>query len=239
LLRRIVRDADRIFYVSAWYEPQLTRATALPPAKGRPLPNIVGNVTSTITPRVPGTSIVMAANLDIYQKKGLDRLIPAFGRVAAQLPGVTLEIFGGGTAAATAAVLKLIADSGARDRVVLHGRVPNSQFLDVLPTALALVMPSHNETFGMVYTEALFAGVPILYSTGTGIDGYLNGLDVGIGVDPIDDQAIAAALLSLVNDNAKFRERIALHCGTIFERFDPERQVALYQADVERALGAH
>lgn len=236
LLRRVTNDADRILYVSAWYERHLVRATGISAAKGRPLPNIVGNAASVINPLTPGYSIVVAANLDIYRKKGLDRLIPAFGRVAAQLPGVRLEIFGGGSTAARSAVEKLVADNGISDRVVLHGRVPNSTFLAALPTALALAMPSHNETFGMVYTEALFAGVPILYSKSTGIDGYLDGLDVGVGVDPGDDQAIAAALVMLVNDNAKFRTAIAQHCGTIFEQFDPERQVSLYAADVEQAM---
>ena len=236
LLRRIVRDADRIFYVSAWYAPQLAKATGLSPGKSRPLPNIVSNAAAVITPRPPGNSIVAAANLDIYRKKGLDRLIPAFGRVAGQIPGVQLEIFGGGTATAQAAVGKLVADSGVGDRVVLHGRVANRDFLAALPTALALAMPSHNETFGMVFTEALFAGVPVLFSKSTGIDGYLDGLDVGVGVDPGDDQAIAAALLALVNDNAKFRGQIARQCGTIFERFDPERQVSLYVADVEQVI---
>jgi glycosyltransferase involved in cell wall biosynthesis len=236
LLRHVVGDADRIFYVSAWYARQLAKATGISAEKGRPLPNIVGNVTSMIKPLAPGKSIVVAANLDIYKKKGLDRLIPAFGRVAGQLPGVKLEIFGGGSASARSAVEKLVANSGISDRVVLHGQVPNSTFLAALPTALALAMPSHNETFGMVYTEALFAGVPVLYSKSTGIDGYLDGLDVGFGVDPTDDQAIAAALVTLVNDNTKFREQIAQHCGTIFERFDPERQVSLYAADVEQAM---
>jgi glycosyltransferase involved in cell wall biosynthesis len=235
LLRRIVQDAERVFYVSAWYEPFLTKATGLDPAKGRPLPNIVSNVVPVIRPRAPGGSIVIAANLDIYRKKGLDRLVPAFGRVAAQLPGIRLEIFGGGSDQARAEVEKLAADSGVP--VVLHGRVPNSEFLAALPKALALAMPSHNETFGMVYTEALFAGVPVLYSRCTGIDGYLDGLNVGIGVDPTDEQAIAAALLTLVNDNARFREQIAMQSGTIFERFDPARQVSLYEADVRQAIG--
>jgi glycosyltransferase involved in cell wall biosynthesis len=236
LLRRIAHGADRLLYVSAWYEPHLTAATGSPPEKGRSLPNMVGNVTREITPRAPGKSIVVAANLDIYRKKGLDRLIPAFGRVAAQLPGVTLEIFGGGTATAKAAVKRLITDSGVGDRVVLHGQVPNSQFLAALPSALALAMPSHNETFGMVFAEALFAGVPVLFSQMTGIDGYLDDLHVGIRVNPTDDHAIAVALVSLVNDNAKFREQIARHSGTIFERFDPGHQVALYVADVEHAM---
>jgi glycosyltransferase involved in cell wall biosynthesis len=239
LLRRMVRDATRILYVSAWYQAALTTATgAAATDKGRLLPNIVNNVSRRIVPRPPGRSIVIAANLDIYQKKGLDRLIPAFARVADQLPGVTLDVYGGGTATAHAAVAALAASKGVGNRVILHGRVPNASFLAALPSALALAMPSHNETFGMVYTEALFAGVPVLFSTGTGIDGYLDSLEVGIGVDPTDEKAIADGLLRLVNDNARFRQGIAAASGTLFERFDPEQQISLYADDVRRCLAA-
>jgi glycosyltransferase involved in cell wall biosynthesis len=238
LLTRIVAHATRIFYVSAWYEPLLRAATGVDPAKTRPLPNIVANVTRVITPRSAGDAIVVAANLDIYRKKGLDRLIPAFGRIADQIPAVTLEIYGGGTDDVIPHIRALISNAGLEGRVVLHGRVPNAVFLAALPRALALALPSHNETFGMVYTEALFAGVPVLFSKATGIDGYLTGLDIGVGVDPTDEKAIADGLLRLVNDNAALRQRISAASGTIFERFDPERQVALYVDDVARALPA-
>jgi glycosyltransferase involved in cell wall biosynthesis len=236
LMTRIVAHAARIFYVSAWYEPLLRAATGVEAGKGRPLPNIVANVTPVIKPQSPGTALVIAANLDIYRKKGLDRLIPAFGRVAAQMPNVALEIYGGGADDVLAEIRALIANARLDGRVTLHGKVPNATFLASLPQALALVMPSHNETFGMVYTEALFAGVPVLFSKATGIDGYLDGLDVGVGVNPNDENAIAAGLLRLVNDNAAFRRRIADASGTIFERLDPDRQIALYVDDVARAL---
>jgi glycosyltransferase involved in cell wall biosynthesis len=238
LMTRIVAHAARIFYVSAWYAPHLRDATGIDGAKGRPLPNIVANVKRVITPQAPGTSIVVAANLDIYRKKGLDRLIPAFGRIADQIPTVTLEIYGGGTDDAISDVRALIAATGLTNRVVLRGRVPNADFLANLPRSIALAMPSHNETFGMVYTEALFAGVPVLFSKATGIDGYLDGLDIGVGVDPTDEQAIADGLLRLVNETDAFRQRIAAASGTIFERFDPERQIALYVDDVAHALPA-
>jgi glycosyltransferase involved in cell wall biosynthesis len=238
LMTRIVAHAARIFYVSAWYAPHLRDATGVNNAKARPLPNIVANVRRVITPQAPGSGIIVAANLDIYRKKGLDRLIPAFARIADQIPTVNLEIYGGGTDAALSDIRTLIASVGLSDRVVLHGRVPNSEFLANLPRALALAMPSHNETFGMVYTEALFAGVPVLFSKATGIDGYLDGLDVGVGVDPTDENAIAAGLLRLVNETDAFRQRIVAASGTIFERFDPELQIALYVDDVTQALAA-
>ncbi|MFX7731798.1 glycosyltransferase, partial [Acinetobacter baumannii] len=80
--------------------------------------------------------------------------------------------------------------------------------LDDFAQVLALAMPSHNETFGMVFPEALFAGAPILYSRATGIDGYLDGLDVGVAVDPGNVDAIARGLVRLVEDNAHYRQNI-------------------------------
>jgi glycosyltransferase involved in cell wall biosynthesis len=241
LMTRIVADAAKIYYVSAWYEPALTAATGLEPGKSRPLPNIVNNSAARIDPRPPKPVIVTAANFDIYRKKGIDRLIPAFALAASSIPGVSLEIYGGGKASSEQAVRGLIhqaerAHPEAAGRIVLKGRVPNAAFLAALPHSLAMALPSHNETFGMVYTEALFAGIPVLYSLGTGIDGYLRGLDVGVGVDPTNTDAIAAALVTLVRDNSTYRATIAAASGTLFERFDPDTQISLYVDDVKQLI---
>jgi len=65
----------------------------------------------------------------------------------------------------------------------------------------------------MVYIEALFAGVPILYSKGTGIDGFLDGLEVGIaGVDPDDTQDIGRALVALVEHNGQLSRGHCCRC---------------------------
>ncbi len=238
LLRQILQDAHRIYYVSAWFAPDIERLAGPQPAKSRPLPNIVANTRRDIAPRPPRPVIVTAANLDIHQKKGIDRLIAAFAQAASRLPGVSLEIVGGGTPEATAKVAQLIAATGLADRIRLRGALKNDAFLAELPTALGLALPSRNETFGMVYTEALFAGVPILYGRDTGIDGHLAGLDVGVAVTPGDTAAIADGLVALVARNAEMRAAIAAAGPELFRRFDPDRQIALYMADVAAGLDA-
>src|SRR5699024_474986 len=53
-------------------------------------------------------------------------------------------------------------------------------------------MTSYNETFGLVYTEALSQGVPILLTKGEGVDGYFEKEDVSETVkDPYDVKEIA------------------------------------------------
>ena len=99
-----------------------------------------------------------------------------------------------------------------------------------------LLVPSAAETFGMVYPEALFAGTPILHTLGSGIDGYLDGLDVGVAVRPGNVDDIAAGLVRLVEDNAAFRAAIAAASPVLYERLAPERTLARYRAAVAEVV---
>ncbi len=232
---RLLRDAHRIYYVSAWFRSQLERLDADLGNKARLLPNIVANTQIQITPRAPAQRIMAVANLDIYRKKGIDRLIAGFAAAAAQLPGVTLDIVGAGRRENVEALQRLIEVSGHRASIRLRGPLANAALLAELPTALAFALPSRNETFGMVYTEALFAGVPILYSRGTGVDGHLDGLDIGVAVAPDDTEAIAAALIELARHNDRFRANIAAGAKELYRRFDASAQVAMYMDDLAAA----
>lgn len=232
LMRRIASDAARIYYVSAWYREDLERLTGADRSRSRLLPNAVANCTASIEPREPEPAIVTVANLDIWRKKGVNRLIEAFARFAADMPGVRLDIVGPGGPGSIEAVQAMIDRTGLADRIRLIGQMRNCELIARLPSYMALALPSRNETFGMVYAEALFAGVPILYSRHTGIDGYLDGLDVGIGVDPNDIAGIGHGLVRLVRENKRLRSSIVSASGELCHRLCPMRHAALYQADI-------
>lgn len=236
LIRRIAVDAHRVYYVSAWFREELERLAPTVKTKARALPNIVANTRQAIVALPPDDRIVTVANLDIYRKKGIDRLIAAFAIAARKLPATRLDIIGGGRPENVAQVQALIDATGLGHRIGLLGPVPNSALLAQLPRALALALPSRNETFGMVYTEALFAGVPILFSRDTGIDGHLDGLDVGVAVPFGNVEAIADGLVRLTQLNGRFRDAIEAAAPELFNRFDRDRQIALYMSDVAAAI---
>lgn len=238
LLARIARDAARIYAVSAWFTPALARMTGIEAGKARPLPNVVANTSARIEPRPATRGLVTILNLSIWRKKGLDRLLAALARLTPTHPRLTLDIIGTGSAAAEAAITALIARHGLSGRARLVGGLDNATLLARLPDYLAMALPSHNETFGMVYTEALFAGVPILHGRGTGIDGHLDGLAVGVAVatGSIDD--IARGLRALVDDNDAYRAAIAAAAGELAGRFDPRRLHAMVEADIRAAIAA-
>lgn len=235
LFRKMARDATRVFYVSAWYKSGFERYTGIDPAKTDLLPNIVFNTRREIEARAPEPRLVIAMTLAAIDKKGLPELLAAFASVKSKLEGVSLEIIGDGPPGTKERVHALIAENRLQDRVVVRGALTHEALLDELPSALALVMPSHNETFGMAFVEALFAGTPILYGSGTGIDGYLDGLDVGVAVKPGDTDAIARGLVRLVQDNGRFRRNISQDAAILFERLDPDLTLARYRAAVAAA----
>ena len=236
LMRRIVTGTASIFYVSAWYAPALEKYTGVDPARTHLLPNIVDEIRSRAEPSRMSTSFLTVLNLNIWKKKGLAGLLPAFAQAAARRPSLQLAIIGSGTAQSIAEVRGLIERLGLQDRVSLEGALPNAAVRERMSEAMALVLPSHNETFGMVYLEALFAGVPILYSRGTGIDGFLDGLDVGVAVDPDNVNEIFRALTDLAQGNARYRANVAASVEELSNRFGRERVLARYAKAVRAAL---
>lgn len=232
LFRRIARDAARVFTVSAWYRHGFVGYTGINADKLVPLPNIVFNGRPVIATRPPQPVIVMPMSLLYIDKKGLPELLAAFASVAPCLAGVRLEIIGDGPPQAVARVHALIEHNGLTGRAVLRPFMPHQELLDYLGEALAMVLPSHQETFGMVYAEALFAGTPILHCTGSGIDGYLDGLGVAVAVPPGDVAAIAAGLVRLFEDNAAYRAAIASASRVLWDRLGPDNVVARYRAAV-------
>lgn len=237
LFRRMARDAHRIFHISAWFQGDFARHTGVDPAKTRLLPNIVFNAQMPIPSVAPEPRIVIAMTLAAIDKKGLPELLAAFASVRDQIPGVTFEIIGEGPPGTAERVGDLIARNRLEGCAMLRRQMAHEDLLREFPRVLALAMPSHNETFGMVFVEALFSGVPILYGAGTGIDGYLDGLDLGVAVEPGNAAAIAAGLVKLVRENADYRRRIREAAESLVSRFDPDRVVGMYRREVSAVTG--
>ncbi|WGF88298.1 glycosyltransferase family 4 protein [Marinivivus vitaminiproducens] len=233
LLRRILDRSERLYYVSAWFRPILEKRFPVYAAKALMLPNFAPVVACPPFDPHRRRRLITILRLDAYRKKGLDRLLPALAIALRAAPDLTLDIVGDGGAKAKAEIGRLIARHGLEGRAVLVGRRSHDAILAEMPAFAAMCLPSHNETFGMVYVEAMLTGTPILYTLGTGIDGFMEGIEGGIGVDARSVDAIADAIVRLVADQGRYRRWLTDHHDLIQQRFDGTTQIAAYN----RSLG--
>ncbi len=77
-------------------------------------------------------------------------------------------------------------------------------------------MPSRQEGFGLVYLEAMAAGLPCLASTCDAAGEVVVDGETGLLVDPADQAAIVAAITRLLGDQA-FREKLGRQGRKRFE----------------------
>ena len=93
-------------------------------------------------------------------------------------------------------------------RIRLVGPVERRELSGRLNGYAGYVMPSRRETYGMAYVEALFAGLPLLYSKDRGVDGMVP-QDIGYACDPNSPEDVAAGMISLIGDEAKYKAAVA------------------------------
>lgn len=239
LLRKVARGAYRLYFVSAWFRDEFHRYVPGQEARERLFPNIVRNIQPVIAPQPPSDRFVCIAQLDTWKRKGLAWLFEAFAQALKQQPDMKLDVIGRGSPEAVAKVTALIARHGLESNVTVVGGLPNAELLARLPGYRALLLPSVNETFGMAFVEALFAGVPVLFTRGTAIDGYVDGLGVARTVTPGSVPEIADGILELWRDAEAYRARIAAAAPQLFAAFDSAQAIEAYRQDVRAAVSTN
>jgi glycosyltransferase involved in cell wall biosynthesis len=163
-------------------------------------------------PKLSAEPLVRTAlHLASHRRKNLSGLMRAVALAAKDLPDLRLEIIGGGDPEAFA---RLSEEAASIDlaRIHLIGPRTHGEVSTLFNSATCMALPSHRESFGMVFVEALLAGCPVLGPAGWAIDGYLpDGPDeiVGLFVPAQDEAAVAEALTRLIREEAAFKRRLA------------------------------
>ena len=92
------------------------------------------------------------------RRKGFDLLLAAFDRVAGEAPAARLRVVGPRGDAAG------LLDGRTGERIAVTGPVGQPALAEELRRADCLVLPSRNDSYGMVVAEALACGLPVLVS---------------------------------------------------------------------------
>lgn len=203
--RRVLDRAQVVFPFTPWALESTQRRLGDLSTKSFLLP-CPTELDEAITPSCGNGDLVSVFHLDSYKRKNLKALVSAMRILGRDKEVYRLKILGGGSDTSCAACGSLVKPVPT---ITLEGAKQRAQVRDVMHSASAFVLPSLRETFGLVFTEALFAGVPIIYPKGTAVDGYFDDEIFAIGVDGRQPSAIADAIRLAVWREAELKSALA------------------------------
>ena len=146
---------------------------------------------------LPGEPLVLTVGY-LIERKGLRELIAAVGRLRRDGRRVNLAIVGDGPLRGALAA-QAEAD-GVADAVHFLGRVPHERVLALMARADVFALPSWDEAFGLVYTEAMAQSTPIIAGKGEGPEDFIEDRVSGY-LAPVRDAGALAGIIARVLDD--------------------------------------
>lgn len=139
----------------------------------------------------------------VMPRKGVVELVEAAAEVVATGHDDVLFVIAGETdldEEYMKRVQSIISSAGIEDNVTFTGYLTDSDLLPMYRTSSLFVLPSFEEGFGMVVSEAMAAGTPPIASRISGIDQQIDDGNTGLMFEPGDVGELRDALLALLND---------------------------------------
>jgi glycosyltransferase involved in cell wall biosynthesis len=232
-MRLAIGRARRVMSVSEHSARGLVEIYGLDPAKVAVAPEAPDTVFfEKSTPWVRETPYVLFVG-GLSPHKNLGVLLEALVRV----PGVDLllagpfrnDLFHAGDL--TASIQRL----GLVDRVVTVSDPDDARLRDIYAGALALVLPSFDEGFGLPAVEAAAAGTPVILSRTTAATEFLG--DAALLFDP-EEAGELAPLLEWVRDKPEERRALGERGREKVRALDWDRTAEVVEATVEEAVTA-
>lgn len=173
----------------------------------------------------------------LHPKKGCDLLLQAYAEVHARTPLPRLVFAGPDSVGWQARLEQLAASLGIAGRIVWAGMLVEAARWGAFRAAEALVLPSHQENFGIVVAEALSCGTPVLLSNQVNI--YQDVVACGSGlVEPDTLEGTTRLLADWAGRTSAERERITQRANACWRKCFNSARTADALADIFRPRSA-
>jgi glycosyltransferase involved in cell wall biosynthesis len=193
--KRVARRLSHIITVSKTASIDISRDFNISLNRFRIIPNGISTDLFYPIPEIPREKnrLIVTNSADI-PLKGLYYLLRAVSKVAQKRP-VNLTVVG--RPEKNGYSQRLIQKLGIENLIRFTGRITNDQFVREYARATAAVVPSVYEGFGLPVGEAMACAVPVISTTGGALPEVVG--NAGILVPPADHQALASAILTILD----------------------------------------
>jgi glycosyltransferase involved in cell wall biosynthesis len=169
----VLRDAKSVLFTSSLeselapqsFWPHKWTSLVVPYGTNEPPLNMEAQreAFQALLPQLTGRRLLLFLSR-IHEKKGCDLLVEAFASVAAQHRDVDLVIAGPDKDGLQAKLAALAQRLGIAERIYWPGMLTGDAKWGAFRACEAMILPSHQENFGVVVAEALACGRPALIS---------------------------------------------------------------------------
>jgi len=215
-----LRQAKVVVTVSSAARDDLVDVLHVPPSRVRVVaeaahprfkpPAVSGGTTPTSLGPVDGRPYFLYVG-GFSPHKNLVALVRAFDRVADRDPTVALVLAGDieddPFLSSASDVQHAIAGARNRHRVRITGYVDDAELVSLYQHAVASVLVSFGEGFGLPVAESMACGTPVIVSDEPALRE--NAGDAGYYLDPRDTSEIEAAMVDLLTDRSARDRRVA------------------------------
>ncbi len=156
----------------------------------------------------------------LYPRKRLEDLLEAAAILRSRIPRLRVRIVGGGPESAR--LRERHARLGLEETVVFLGEVPRSTLAVEYRRAHCFCLPSVQEGFGIVFAEAMAAGLPVVACRAAAVPEVVMDGRTGLLVSPRSPEALAGALETLLGDE-RTRKELGEEGMRHVEAFDLDR----------------
>jgi len=158
--------------------------------------------TSPLGAEYSGRRVLLSAS-QLIPSKGIDFNIRAVKRLLEQYPNIIYLVIGDGPERTN--LEKLVLEMGLTSHIKFLGALPHQIVMQYMSFCDIFSVPSWQETFGLVYTEAMAHGVPVIGVEGQGIAGVVQHGTNGMLVKSRDIDSLVNALTYLLAHPEKAR----------------------------------
>jgi len=148
-------------------------------------------------PNIPSDGYILFIGT-LEPRKNVGALLDAYSQLVRRISDAPRLVLAGRASSAAQPWLDRLASPPLRDRVTHLGYVADDHREHVYAGARLLVLPSHDEGFGLPALEAMSAGIPVIVSNRGSLPEVVG--PAGTLVEPDDVSALADAMERLVTD---------------------------------------
>ena len=128
----------------------------------------------------------------LIRTKGVELNIRAVKKLVDRFENILYVVVGSGPK--REALEQLIRSLGLAEHVRFIGQLPHEKAMEYMAACEIFTLPSWQETFGLVYIEAMAHAKPVIAVQGQGVDGIVVHGKTGLLVKPRDVDSLVEAL---------------------------------------------